>query len=112
MKKQGVPLAAALIRALSQGFTKVGFEDIPGFYAWLGGLTLTFVALGRNGGMGGGDPGFQMITAQGIGPFCLHKVRQTLFDCATVPSGTILIPQPDDLSIRVLTGVEAGRLQG
>ena len=40
----GLPLAASLIRALSQGFTKIGFEDIPSpFFAALVGYSVSAV---------------------------------------------------------------------
>ncbi len=52
----GLGLAIA-VTPLQLGARSIAFPRLAlaGFYAWLGGLTLTMVALGRNGGMGGGD---------------------------------------------------------
>ncbi len=52
----GLGLAIA-VTPLQLGARSIAFPRVAlaGFYAWLGGLALTMVALGRNGGMGGGD---------------------------------------------------------
>jgi heme/copper-type cytochrome/quinol oxidase subunit 1 len=52
----GLGLAIA-VTPLQLGARSIAFPRVAltGFYGWLGGLTLTMVALGRNGGMGGGD---------------------------------------------------------
>lgn len=54
------PLALGLaiaVTPLQLGARQIAFPRLAltGCYAWLGGLVLTFVALGRNGGIGGGD---------------------------------------------------------
>ena len=55
-----IPLTLGLAIAvvpLQLGARQIAFPRLAltGLYAWLGGLVLTFVALGRNGGIGGGD---------------------------------------------------------
>ncbi|MDJ0770297.1 MAG: cbb3-type cytochrome c oxidase subunit I [Ilumatobacter sp.] len=52
----GLGLAIA-IAPLQLGARSIAFPRLAltGFYSWVGGLALTFVALGRNGGIGGGD---------------------------------------------------------
>ncbi len=55
-----IPLALGLAIAvvpLQLGARQIAFPRLAlsGLYAWLGGLVLTFVALGNNGGIGGGD---------------------------------------------------------
>jgi heme/copper-type cytochrome/quinol oxidase subunit 1 len=55
-----VPIALGLaiaVTPLQLGARSIAFPRVAltGFYAWLGGLALTISALGRNGGMGGGD---------------------------------------------------------
>jgi len=52
----GLGLSIAVV-PLQLGARSIAFPRLAltGFYAWLGGLSLTFVSLGRNGGMGGGD---------------------------------------------------------
>ncbi len=55
-----IPLALGLAIAvvpLQLGARQIAFPRLAltGCYAWLGGLGLTLAALGRNGGMGGGD---------------------------------------------------------
>jgi heme/copper-type cytochrome/quinol oxidase subunit 1 len=56
-----IPLTLGLAIAvvpLQLGARQIAFPRLAltGLYAWLGGLVLTFVALGQNGGIGGGDP--------------------------------------------------------
>ena len=53
----GLGLAIA-VAPLQLGARSIAFPRVAltGFYAWLGGFVLTMVALGRNGGIGGGDP--------------------------------------------------------
>lgn len=56
-----IPLALGLaiaVAPLQLGARSIAFPRVAltGFYAWLGGLALTMAALGRNGGIGGGDP--------------------------------------------------------
>lgn len=56
-----IPLTLGLAIAvvpLQLGARQIAFPRLAlaGCYAWVGGLALTFVALGRNGGIGGGDP--------------------------------------------------------
>ena len=52
----GLGLAIA-VAPLQLGARSIAFPRVAltGFYSWLGGLALTLVALGRNGGIGGGD---------------------------------------------------------
>ncbi len=55
-----IPLALGLsiaVAPLQVGARSIAFPRVAltGFYAWLGGFALTMVALGRNGGIGGGD---------------------------------------------------------
>lgn len=52
----GLGLAIAVV-PLQLGARSIAFPRLAltGFYSWLGGLSLTMVALGRNGGAGGGD---------------------------------------------------------
>jgi heme/copper-type cytochrome/quinol oxidase subunit 1 len=55
-----LPLALGLsiaVAPLQLGARSIAFPRVAltGFYAWLGGLALTMAALGRNGGIGGGD---------------------------------------------------------
>ncbi len=52
----GLGLAIAVV-PLQLGARSLAFPRLAltGFYSWLGGLALTMVALGRNGGIGGGD---------------------------------------------------------
>lgn len=55
-----IPIALGLsiaIAPLQLGARSIAFPRLAltGFYAWFGGLALTMVALGRNGGIGGGD---------------------------------------------------------
>lgn len=59
-----VAVAPLQIGARSIAFPRLAFA---GFYAWLGGLTLTMVALGRNGGAGGGDPHAVDLYLAGLG---------------------------------------------
>jgi heme/copper-type cytochrome/quinol oxidase subunit 1 len=53
----GLGLAIA-VAPLQLGARSIAYPRLAltGFYAWLGGLALTMAALGRNGGIGGGDP--------------------------------------------------------
>jgi heme/copper-type cytochrome/quinol oxidase subunit 1 len=56
-----IPLTLGLAIAvvpLQLGARQIAFPRLAltGLYSWLGGLVLTFIALGRNGGIGGGDP--------------------------------------------------------
>ena len=48
---------AVAIAPLQLGARQIAFPRVAltGFYAWLGGLALSMTALGRNGGIGGGD---------------------------------------------------------
>ena len=52
----GLGLAIAVV-PLQLGARSLAFPRLAltGFYSWIGGLALTMVALGRNGGIGGGD---------------------------------------------------------
>ncbi len=55
-----LPLALGLsiaVAPLQLGARSIAFPRVAltGFYAWLGGFALTMAALGRNGGIGGGD---------------------------------------------------------
>ncbi len=52
----GLGLAIAVV-PLQLGARSIAFSRVAltGFYSWFGGLALTLVALGRNGGIGGGD---------------------------------------------------------
>ena len=55
-----IPIALGLsiaVAPLQLGARSIAFPRLAlsGFYSWLGGLALTMSALGRNGGMGGGD---------------------------------------------------------
>jgi heme/copper-type cytochrome/quinol oxidase subunit 1 len=55
-----IPLGLGLsiaVTPLQLGARAIAFPRLAltGFYSWLGGLALTMVALGRNGGIGGGD---------------------------------------------------------
>jgi heme/copper-type cytochrome/quinol oxidase subunit 1 len=52
----GLGLAIAVV-PLQLGARSIAFPRLAltGFYSWLGGLSLTMAALGRNGGIGGGD---------------------------------------------------------
>lgn len=65
----GLGLSIAVV-PLQLGARSIAFPRVAltGFYAWLGGFALTFIALGRNGGFGGGDE--QMVAlflaAQGL----------------------------------------------
>ena len=56
-----IPLTLGLSIAvvpLQLGARQIAYPRLAltGCYIWLGGLALTFAALGRNGGVGGGDP--------------------------------------------------------
>jgi heme/copper-type cytochrome/quinol oxidase subunit 1 len=67
-----IPLALGLAIAivpLQLGARQLAFPRVAltGLYAWLGGLVLTLVALGRNGGIGGGDAAAVDLFLSGIG---------------------------------------------
>lgn len=67
-----VPIALGLALAvapLQVGARQVAFPRVAlvGFYFWLGGLTFTIVALGRNGGIGGGDDTAVDLFLAGLG---------------------------------------------
>lgn len=67
-----LPIALGLALAvapLQVGSRQVAFPRVAlsGFYFWLGGVTFVFVALGRNGGFGGGDPHAVDMFLAGIG---------------------------------------------
>lgn len=66
------PLALGLSVAatpLQLGARSIAFPRLAltGFYAWVGGITLVFVALGLNGGAGGGDPQAVDMYLAGLG---------------------------------------------
>ena len=67
-----VPLALGLAVAvvpLQLGARSIAYPRLAltGFYAWLGGFTLAIVALGANGGMGGGEPDMVDLFLAAIG---------------------------------------------
>jgi heme/copper-type cytochrome/quinol oxidase subunit 1 len=66
------PLALGLavaVTPLQLGARSIAFPRLAltGFYTWLGGTTLVFVALGANGGAGGGDADMVDLFLAGIG---------------------------------------------
>ncbi len=66
------PLALGLavaVTPLQLGARSIAFPRLAltGFYAWLGGFTLAIVALGRNGGAGGGDANMVDLYLAGLG---------------------------------------------
>lgn len=64
----GLGLAVA-VTPLQLGARSISFPRLAlaGFYAWLGGLALALVALGRNGGVGGGNPDAVHMYLAGLG---------------------------------------------
>jgi heme/copper-type cytochrome/quinol oxidase subunit 1 len=64
----GLGLAVA-VTPLQLGSRSIAFPRLAmaGFYSWLGGVTLTMVALGRNGGPGGGTPQAVDMYLAGLG---------------------------------------------
>jgi heme/copper-type cytochrome/quinol oxidase subunit 1 len=64
----GLGLAVA-VTPLQLGARSIAFPRLAltGFYSWLGGMTLAMVALGRNGGAGGGDPQAVHMYLAGLG---------------------------------------------
>lgn len=67
-----IPLALGLaiaVTPLQLGARSIAFPRVAltGFYAWLGGFVLMLVALGRNGGFGGGDEQAVALFLVGIG---------------------------------------------
>jgi heme/copper-type cytochrome/quinol oxidase subunit 1 len=67
-----IPLTLGLSIAvvpLQLGARQIAFPRLAltGCYAWLGGLALTFAALGRNGGLGGGDANAVDLFIAGLG---------------------------------------------
>lgn len=62
----GLSIAAAPLQlgARSLAFPRLA---LTGFYAWVGGMALTFSALGRNGGAGGGDQHMVDLFLAGLG---------------------------------------------
>lgn len=81
----GLGLAIAVtplqLGARSIAFTRLCFT---GCYAWLGGLALTFVALGRNGGMGGGDADMVDLFLAGLGLMAVGLLASAGSVAATV----------------------------
>ena len=66
------PLAIGLavaVTPLQLGARSIAFPRVAltGFYTWLGGTTLVFVALGANGGAGGGDADMVDLFLAGLG---------------------------------------------
>ena len=64
----GLGLAVA-VTPLQLGSRSIAFPRLAmaGFYSWVGGVTLTMVALGRNGGPGGGTPQAVDMYLAGLG---------------------------------------------
>ena len=64
----GLGLAVA-VTPLQLGARSIAFPRLAltGFYSWFGGMTLALVALGRNGGVGGGDTQAVHMYLAGIG---------------------------------------------
>lgn len=64
----GLGLAVAAT-PLQLGARSIAFPRLAltGFYTWLGGMALTLVALGRNGGAGGGEPQAVDMYLAGLG---------------------------------------------
>lgn len=64
----GLGLAVAAT-PLQLGARSIAFPRLAltGFYSWLGGMTLAMVALGRNGGAGGGEPQAVDMYLAGLG---------------------------------------------
>lgn len=64
----GLGLALA-VTPLQLGARSVAFPRLAltGFYSWLGGMTLAMIALGRNGGAGGGDEQAVHLYLAGLG---------------------------------------------
>lgn len=62
----GLSVAAA---PLQLGARSIAFPRLAltGFYSWLGGMALALIALGRNGGAGGGDPQAVHMYLAGLG---------------------------------------------
>jgi len=81
----GLGLAIA-VAPLQLGARSIAFSRLAltGCYAWLGGLTLALVALGRNGGMGGGDADMVDLYLSGIGLMALGLMASAGCVAATV----------------------------
>jgi heme/copper-type cytochrome/quinol oxidase subunit 1 len=81
----GLGLAIA-VTPLQLGARSIAFPrlTLTGCYTWLGGLTLTLVALGRNGGMGGGDADMVDLYLSGIGLMTLGLLASAGSVAATV----------------------------
>lgn len=81
----GLGLAVAVV-PLQLGARSIAFPrlTLAGCYAWLGGLALTLVALGRNGGMGGGDADMVDLYLSGIGLMALGLMASAGSVAATV----------------------------
>jgi heme/copper-type cytochrome/quinol oxidase subunit 1 len=64
----GLGLAVA-VTPLQLGARSIAFPRLAltGFYSWLGGMSLAMVALGRNGGAGGGEPQAVHMYLAGLG---------------------------------------------
>lgn len=64
----GLGLAVA-VAPLQLGARSIAFPRLAltGFYSWLGGMSLAMVALGRNGGAGGGEPQAVHMYLAGLG---------------------------------------------
>lgn len=64
----GLGLSVA-VAPLQLGARSIAFPRLAltGFYGWLGGMSLALVALGRNGGFGGGDPQAVHLYLAGLG---------------------------------------------
>lgn len=59
-----IAIAPMQVGARAMAFPRLA---LTGFYAWLGGITLTIVALGANGGIGGGDAQMVDMFLAGLG---------------------------------------------
>lgn len=81
----GLGLAIA-VTPLQLGARSIAFPrlTLSGCYVWLGGFTLTIVALGRNGGMGGGDADMVDLFLSGIGLMALGLLASAGSVAATV----------------------------
>jgi heme/copper-type cytochrome/quinol oxidase subunit 1 len=81
----GLGLAIA-VTPLQLGARSIAFPRLAltGCYAWLGGISLTMIALGRNGGMGGGDPDMVDLYLSGIGLMVLGLLASAGAVAATV----------------------------
>ncbi|HWL45350.1 MAG TPA: cbb3-type cytochrome c oxidase subunit I [Ilumatobacter sp.] len=95
-----VPLALGLALAvapLQVGARQAAFPRVAlvGFYFWLAGLTFTIVALGRNGGIGGGDATGVDLFLAGLGLAALG-----LAATATSVATTVLTARAPGMTMR------------